>query len=126
MGRDESSEVLIISVIYSPSRDLVHSSFPTLTQLCHQAEHFRVRGARTHETSSKANQKLRTGESADRISHRAILAIKPEFVKLIAQREKNHEYRNYKLTNVTRLLLYETAPKSMITHVIATTHPKVP
>ena len=45
----------------------------------------------------------------------AIIAIKPHFVQLIAQRKKNHECRKYKLASVQRLWLYETAPKSMIT-----------
>ena len=48
----------------------------------------------------------------------AILCIKPEFTKLIAERKKNHEYRKYKLKDsVKHLWLYETAPTSAITYV---------
>lgn len=60
--------------------------------------------------------KTKAGDE-NRVSTDAILAIKPEFTKLIVARKKNHEFRNYKLETVTRFWLYETAPTSAITYV---------
>ncbi|PGG95082.1 hypothetical protein AJ80_10024 [Polytolypa hystricis UAMH7299] len=56
----------------------------------------------------------------------AILAIKPDFVKLIVQSAKNHEFRKYKLAEVQRLWLYESSPISQITHAVTTSTPKTP
>ena len=65
----------------------------------------------------KAKAKAKAGHD-DRSLEDAILCIKPEFTKLIAERKKNHEYRKYKLKDsVKHLWLYETAPTSAITYV---------
>ncbi|KAF9535307.1 hypothetical protein CPB83DRAFT_841546 [Crepidotus variabilis] len=65
--------------------------------------------------------------SPDRVYTDAILAIRPEFVKLIASREKNHEYRAYKMRDtVERIWLYETAPGSSIAYIMETGKPKTP
>ena len=61
--------------------------------------------------------KVKAGDN-DRSHEDAILCIKPEFTKLIAERKKNYEYRKYKLKDsVKHLWLYETAPTSAITYV---------
>jgi hypothetical protein len=46
---------------------------------------------------------------AERVSTDHLLAIKPEHLANIVSREKNHEYRKYRLEDgVSRLWLYET------------------
>jgi len=77
----------------------------------------------------KGGGSIATGKKPDKTSKLrtdAVLAIKPEYVRLIAQRAKNHEFRKYKLAQVERLWLYQSAPISKITHVVTTTYPKVP
>ena len=60
--------------------------------------------------------------SKGRVYSDVVLTIKPEFVKLLAARTKNHEYRKYKLREaVERLWLYETAPTMAITYVFSLT-----
>lgn len=52
----------------------------------------------------------------ERVHTDAILAIKPEFINLIAAQKKNHEFRAYKMRDtVIRIWLYTTAPTSAIT-----------
>ncbi|KAH9950089.1 hypothetical protein B0H21DRAFT_724747 [Amylocystis lapponica] len=56
-----------------------------------------------------------------------ILAMHTGIIELIERREKNHEFRQYKLRpDVVRLWLYETAPICAITCILETTIPKVP
>ncbi|KIY47496.1 hypothetical protein FISHEDRAFT_14318, partial [Fistulina hepatica ATCC 64428] len=63
----------------------------------------------------------------ERVLSDAILRIKPRFAHLIASREKNHEYRKYRLHDTTvRLWLYEIEPTCAITYVIRTSRPKLP
>ncbi|ESK94002.1 hypothetical protein Moror_12896 [Moniliophthora roreri MCA 2997] len=77
----------------------------------------------TTSTSKSKSKK----DSIERLDTDVILCIKPEFVKLISTREKNYEYRKYKLrSSLERLWLYETAPTSAITYVMSTTEPKTP
>jgi len=61
--------------------------------------------------------KSRSRSSIERIYTDAILSIKPEFIELIAAREKNHEYRGYKMRDtVIQIWLYTTTPISAITY----------
>ena len=65
-----------------------------------------------YPTASRGKAKV------ERVYTDAILCINPEFSQLIESREKNHEYRVYKLRpTVVRLWLYETAPTLAITSV---------
>jgi hypothetical protein len=65
-----------------------------------------------------ASSKGKAKDAPGRVYTDVVLTIKPEFVKLLADRTKNHEYRKYKLREtVERLWLYETAPTSAITYV---------
>ncbi|KIJ38612.1 hypothetical protein M422DRAFT_33204 [Sphaerobolus stellatus SS14] len=67
------------------------------------------------------------GGATKRVYTDVVLTIKPEFVKLLAERTKNHEYRKYKLREtVERVWLYETAPTMALTHVINVGAPRVP
>ena len=60
-------------------------------------------------TSSMAT--LTTVDRNERIFSDVLLSIKPEFMRLIAEKKKNHEYRKYKLrATVQRLWFYETSP----------------
>lgn len=66
--------------------------------------------------------KRKAPAKSDRILTDVLLAIKPVHLAHIANREKNHEYRKYRLgDDVTRLWLYETsaggAGRSSITYV---------
>ncbi|KAL5586659.1 hypothetical protein FOBRF1_016529 [Fusarium oxysporum] len=58
---------------------------------------------------------------AERVETDVLLAIKPEHLENITRREKNHEYRKYRLKDgVSRLWLYETGSgggRSSITHI---------
>ncbi|KAH7195432.1 cytochrome P450 [Fusarium oxysporum] len=58
---------------------------------------------------------------AERVETDVLLAIKPEHLENITSREKNHEYRKYRLKDgVSRLWLYETGSgggRSSITHI---------
>ncbi|CZR44156.1 uncharacterized protein FPRO_13937 [Fusarium proliferatum ET1] len=58
---------------------------------------------------------------APRVETDVLLAIKPEHLANIISREKNHEYRNYRLKDgVLRLWLYETGSgggRSSSTHI---------
>ncbi|KAF9766330.1 hypothetical protein IL306_001285 [Fusarium sp. DS 682] len=58
---------------------------------------------------------------APRVSTDVLLAIKPEHLANIISREKNHEYRKYRLKDgISRLWLYETGSgggRSSITHI---------
>ena len=68
-------------------------------------------------TPSSSSSKSRSKSSIERIYTDAILAIKPEFVELIAEQKKNHEYRKYKIRDtVTQIWLYTTAPMSAISY----------
>ena len=73
----------------------------------------------TGKPVSVMNSRNKKGKSsANRVFTDVVLTIKPEFVKLLAARTKNHEYRKYKLRDtVERIWLYETAPTSAITSV---------
>jgi hypothetical protein len=52
----------------------------------------------------------------ERVETDVLLCIRPEFVELIVQKKKNHEYRKYKLgKHVKRLWIYETKPVSSVT-----------
>ncbi|KAF4464931.1 hypothetical protein FALBO_8232 [Fusarium albosuccineum] len=59
--------------------------------------------------------------SSKRVDSDVLLAIKPEHLANIISREKNHEYRKYRLKDgVVRLWLYETAGgggRASITHI---------
>ncbi|PWW72143.1 hypothetical protein C7212DRAFT_337716, partial [Tuber magnatum] len=78
-------------------------------------------------TPLSSSSKSRSKSSIERSYTDAILPIKPEFTKLIAEREKNHEYRRRRIRDtVTRIWLYTTAPTSAISHVVVTSHPKTP
>lgn len=64
-----------------------------------------------------SSSKSRSKSSIDRIYTDAILSIKPEFMELIAEQKKNHEYRKYKMRDtVTQIWLYTTAPISAISY----------
>ncbi|THH32897.1 hypothetical protein EUX98_g1266 [Antrodiella citrinella] len=66
-------------------------------------------------------------DKPDRVYTDTVMTIKPQFAEMIANREKNYEYRKYELREtVERLWLYETAPTSCITYVMETTRPKRP
>ncbi|KAG0641187.1 hypothetical protein HOY80DRAFT_902669 [Tuber brumale] len=74
-------------------------------------------------SSSKSHSK----SSIERTDTDVIFAIKPEFMELIAKREKNYEYRKYQLKDtVTRIWLYTTTPTSAISYVMVTSGPKKP
>lgn len=78
-------------------------------------------------SKSKTKSKSKSKSKSDRVYTDAVLTIKPEFMELIAKREKNHEYRKYELRDtVERIWLYVIAPVSAITHVITTSRPKKP
>ncbi|KAJ0163210.1 hypothetical protein CTA2_3343 [Colletotrichum tanaceti] len=71
-------------------------------------------------TKSKSKSKLVT--ASDRVTTDVLLAIKPVHLANIITRQKNHEYRKYRLRDeVTRLWLYETREggqgRSSITHI---------
>ena len=61
---------------------------------------------------SKA-KKLKSASNAtdsDRVTTDVLLAIKPTHLANIARRQKNHEYRKYRLRDgISRLWLYETS-----------------
>ncbi|KDQ54799.1 hypothetical protein JAAARDRAFT_71603 [Jaapia argillacea MUCL 33604] len=74
---------------------------------------------------SKSKSKSKTKQ--ERVETDVIISIKPEFAHLISTREKNHEYRKYKLKDsVERMWFYETAPTSAIRYVASIGHAKVP
>lgn len=64
-------------------------------------------------TRARLKLKAKTTTSAspsERIDTDVLLAIKPDHLANIISREKNHEYRKYRLKDgVVRLWLYETA-----------------
>lgn len=65
----------------------------------------------------------KTADTSDKILTDVLLAIKPVHLANIISREKNHEYRKYRLADdVTRLWLYETSEggtgRSSITYVL--------
>ncbi|KAF2801559.1 uncharacterized protein BDZ99DRAFT_469562 [Mytilinidion resinicola] len=69
---------------------------------------------------SKSKSAVPTG--SDRVLTDVLLAIKPVHLANIASRQKNHEYRKYRLRDaVTRLWLYETGDggkgRASITHI---------
>ncbi|KIJ34720.1 hypothetical protein M422DRAFT_34957 [Sphaerobolus stellatus SS14] len=67
------------------------------------------------------------GGATKRVYTDVVLTIKPEFVKLLAERTKNHEYRKYKLQKtVERVWLDETAPTMALMHVVNLGAPRVP
>ena len=71
------------------------------------------------ESESKSKSKSKSKSSPNRVYTDAVLVIRSEFVELIASREKNHEYRTYKLRDtLARIWLYESGPVSAITCVI--------
>lgn len=56
-----------------------------------------------------------------------IMAIRPEFMSLIVRRQKNYDYRKYKLkTTITRIWFYEIEPINAITYLVITSHPREP
>jgi hypothetical protein len=66
-------------------------------------------------SASKSSSK-KSKSSIERVFTDVLLSIRPEFTDLIAKREKNHEYRVYKLRDtVVRIWLYTTAPVGAIT-----------
>ncbi|RDB30499.1 hypothetical protein Hypma_007256 [Hypsizygus marmoreus] len=78
-------------------------------------------------STSKSKSSRSKSNKVERVYTDAILAIKPEFTELIAAREKNHEYRAYKLREtVVRIWLYNIAPTAAITHIMETALPKTP
>ncbi|KAI0951909.1 hypothetical protein AcV7_007870 [Taiwanofungus camphoratus] len=89
-----------------------------------------IPNANLHDDSvstHKHTRKHRTVNSLERAYTDVILTIKPFFADLIRKREKDHEFRRYRLrAAVKRLWLYESTPTCAITHVVETTNPKVP
>ncbi|KZS88680.1 hypothetical protein SISNIDRAFT_469951 [Sistotremastrum niveocremeum HHB9708] len=78
-------------------------------------------------TTTKKSKSKSKKDSPDRVYTDTVLCIKPEFVQMIAKKEKNHEYRKYQLRDgVVRLWLYETAPVGAIKYVMLTGRPKTP
>ncbi|KAH9918137.1 uncharacterized protein B0H18DRAFT_883034 [Fomitopsis serialis] len=68
-----------------------------------------------------------SGSQPDRVFTDVVLTIKSEYVVLIRERRKNHEFRSYKLRpSVQRLWLYESAPRCAIQYVSTDRGPKVP
>jgi hypothetical protein len=67
-------------------------------------------------TSKAAKRKSNGAVNPDWVETDVLLCIRPEFVQLIGQKKKNHEYRRYKLRDgVKRLWFYETKPVSSVT-----------
>jgi hypothetical protein len=70
-------------------------------------------------STSKSSSSKKSSKSTERVYTDVLLAIRPEFTELIAKREKNYEYRVYKLREtVVRIWLYTIAPVAAITYVI--------
>ncbi|KAK1767589.1 hypothetical protein QBC33DRAFT_472278 [Phialemonium atrogriseum] len=72
--------------------------------------------------TAKSKSKSKLSASDDRVLSDVLLAIKPVHLANIASRQKNHEYRKYRLRDeVTRLWLYETRGggegRACITHI---------
>ncbi|KAK6225839.1 hypothetical protein QIS74_01886 [Colletotrichum tabaci] len=72
--------------------------------------------------ATKPESKSKSVTSNDRVTTDVLLAIKPVHLANIITRQKNHEYRKYRLRDeVTRLWLYETRDggegRSSITHI---------
>ncbi|PCH41590.1 hypothetical protein WOLCODRAFT_137485 [Wolfiporia cocos MD-104 SS10] len=68
-----------------------------------------------------------TTERQARVSTDVILTIKPLFATLLSKREKNYEFRSYKLREeVKRFWLYESSPSRAIRYIIETAAPKTP
>lgn len=80
-----------------------------------------IPNANLHDDSvstHKHTRKHRTVNSLERAYTDVILTIKPFFADLIRKREKNHEFRRYRLrAAVKRLWLYESTPTCAITYV---------
>ncbi|KAJ0131970.1 Uncharacterized protein HZ326_24935, partial [Fusarium oxysporum f. sp. albedinis] len=76
---------------------------------------------RISKRSAKSQSKLAVSTASDRVLTDALLSIKPIHLANIVSRQKNHEYRKYRLRDgVTRLWLYETSDgggRSSITYV---------
>ncbi|KAK4236811.1 hypothetical protein C8A03DRAFT_35286 [Achaetomium macrosporum] len=73
------------------------------------------------EKSQSAARPAAKRSGGDRVLTDVLLAIKPVHLANIASRQKNHEYRKYRLRDgVTRLWFYETGDeggRSAITHI---------
>ncbi|KAI8854797.1 hypothetical protein BC829DRAFT_486105 [Chytridium lagenaria] len=91
----------------------------------------------TSDSTLKANDEPTTSSSVPRANRQpqskspvytdAIMAIKPEYVALIVDRKKNHEFRKYRLRPTTeRLWLYESSPVCAIRYVACIQSPKEP
>ncbi|KAM4060757.1 hypothetical protein HRG_001707 [Hirsutella rhossiliensis] len=70
----------------------------------------------------KARPKATAAAATDRVLTDVLIAIKPVHLANVVSREKNHEYRKYRLRDgVTRLWLYETGDggkgRASITHI---------
>ena len=67
-------------------------------------------------SSSSKSSSRKSKSSTERVYTDVLLSIRPEFTDLIAKREKNYEYRAYKLRDtVVRIWLYTVAPIGAIT-----------
>ncbi|KAF4447830.1 hypothetical protein F53441_8696 [Fusarium austroafricanum] len=76
---------------------------------------------RISKRPAKPQPKPAVPTAPDRVLTDALLSIKPVHLANIVSRQKNHEYRKYRLRDgVTRLWLYETSDgggRSSITHI---------
>ncbi|GBE79219.1 hypothetical protein SCP_0204160 [Sparassis crispa] len=80
----------------------------------------------SHASTSRSSRGSRQNASG-RVFTDVILTIKPVYAGLIRKREKNHEFRGYRLrAGVQRLWLYESSPVCALTCLIETAAPKVP
>lgn len=54
-------------------------------------------------------------DGKDKLKTDVIIGIKPEFVEMIVERTKNHEFRKYEMKEAKRLWFYESMPTSALT-----------
>ncbi|KZT12612.1 uncharacterized protein LAESUDRAFT_718892 [Laetiporus sulphureus 93-53] len=89
---------------------------------------WRSTGSGPAGSSSTPSRTLsRKAKRPERVYTDVVLTIQPKYAILIAQREKNHEFRSYqRRADVKRLWLYESAPTCAITCVVETSAPKTP
>lgn len=84
---------------------------------------FPLRMSNKLSSTSTSHRTRGTKNGPERVWTDVILAIKPMYSALIQTREKNHEFREYKLRpDVMRLWLYESAPTCAITYAFPSRH----